>query len=179
MPSGMKHSTTNLLAESAAGDILAASALLATCDADARPRPAGTSTRGTKDINICSATLDCALNVAECQTCDRHTIRRRACGRAVLVVLLDNDAVLADVRERDVFVSHSGNRAGRFVDGLYAHAVLGVGNSRGGDGDILYGVVASATDGADREAVAAGAVAVSKCDTLVKKLNDVVGGEGL
>jgi hypothetical protein len=111
----------------------------------------------------------------ERQVCDRHAVGRSACRRAVLVVLLDDDAVVADVGERDVLVGHVGDGAGRFIDGLDAHTVFGVGHGRGGDGDAFYGVIAAAADGAVGEAVPAGAVAICEGDALFKELDDIVG----
>ncbi len=57
-------------------------------------------------MNIRGATLDSTMNIADRQTCDRYAIGRRACRRAVLIVLLDDNAVLADVGERDILVAH-------------------------------------------------------------------------
>jgi hypothetical protein len=67
------------------------------------------------------------VDIAERQPGDGDAASRRAGGRAVLVVLLDDDAVFADVGERDVLVGDGGDGAGRLVDCLDADAILGVG----------------------------------------------------
>jgi hypothetical protein len=94
------------LAGSATGHVRAAGAFLTTRDTDARPSPAGASTRSAKNVNVRGRAIYCSMNIAERQTRDRHTVGRCACGRAVLVILLDDDAVLADAGERDVLVCH-------------------------------------------------------------------------
>lgn len=106
------------------------------------------------------------MHVVERQSRNGHSVGRRARRRAILVVLLDHDAVLADVGERDVFIGHGGDGAGRLENGLDAYAVLGVRNGRGRDGDVLHDVVATAADRADGEAVASGTIAIREGDAL-------------
>jgi hypothetical protein len=177
----MNQSVTGPLAERATGDVLATSTFLSTCDADTRPGPARAGTTGAKDINIRGTALDGTVDVAKRQARDRHTVGRSACRGTVLVILLDDDAVFANVGERDIFVGNGGDGAGGFVDGLNAYAVLGVGHGRGRDGDVFYGIVAAAADGADGEAMSARADAICESDALFKELDDIVGrgGRGL
>lgn len=87
--------------------------------------------------------------------------------------MLDDDAVIADVGERDVLIYNCGDGAGRLVDGLDSNTVLGVSHCGGRDGNVFYGVVASASDGADGEAMAAGAVSACEGDTLFEELEIV------
>jgi hypothetical protein len=54
---------------------------------------------------------------------------------------------------------------------------LWVGHGRGGNGNVFYGVVAVAANGADREAVAARAVVICERDALFKELGAIVGRE--
>lgn len=84
--------------------------------------------------------------------------------RSVLVVLLDDDTVLRNARQRDALVSNVGNRTGGVVDSLDAHAVLGVLDLRALNEDGFDRVVGAATYGADGEAMAAGANAACESD---------------
>lgn len=83
--------------------------------------------------------------------------------------MLDDNSVASDARERNVLVGDSRDRARSARYGLDADAVVGVDYCRGGDGNILYNVVASAANRANGEPVATGAVSVGEGDTLVFK----------
>jgi hypothetical protein len=102
----ISQNTTNHvhLARSRAGDVGALAALHAASDADARPLPVGASTLGAKDVNLLGLGSDAASNVLDSKTGDRDAGGGLASGRAVLVVLLDQDSGLGDVLEGDALV---------------------------------------------------------------------------
>lgn len=75
----------------------------------------------------------------------------------VIVVLLNDNAVVGDARELDVAESNAGNGASLARLGLDADAVLRVRNGRVGDSYILHGVVITATDRSDGKTVTTGA----------------------
>jgi hypothetical protein len=92
------------LARSRAGDVGALAALHTTSNADTRPLPVGASTLGAKNVNLLSLGTDGALDVLDGEAGDRDAGGGGASGRAVLVVLLDQDSGLGDVLEGDALV---------------------------------------------------------------------------
>jgi len=152
------------LARSAAGNVRALGALHTTSDAVARPGPVGARTLRAQNVHISTLGRNRTLNILHSQTRDRHTSGRSTSGAAVLVVLLNHDTVLCNVLERNVLVGDAADGAGSAVDGLDAHAVVRVGDGGRQDLDVLDGVVRAAADGADADAVAAGAGAAGESD---------------
>lgn len=136
----------------AAGDALALGGGLAAGDRDARPLPA--AARSAEDVDVSAGRGDGALDVAEGKASDGDAGGGGAGGGAVLVVLLNDDTVLGDVREGNAGVSDARDGAGGAGDRLNTDTVVGVDNLGVGDGDGLDGVVGTATNGADRETVA-------------------------
>jgi hypothetical protein len=110
--------------------------------------------RAAENVVVLGAAGDGAGNLVELEVLDGDAVRGLAGGRAVLVVLLDVNAVLGDVGELDVRVGDVRDRAGRAIDSLDAHAVLGVEHLRVDEGDVLHDVIAAAANGADGEAMA-------------------------
>lgn len=106
------------LALGVARDVLALSAGLATADANAVPGPARASARGTQDVDIRGTAVNCALDVAQSQTGDGDAVGRSTSGAAVLVVLLNHNAVVGDPRKSDVLVGDALDGASRTVDSL-------------------------------------------------------------
>lgn len=86
------------LAGSRAGDVGALVALLATGNADTRPLPARAGALAAKDVDRSSLGANGALDTVDGQASDGDTSGGLAGGRAVLVVLLDHDSVLGDLR---------------------------------------------------------------------------------
>jgi hypothetical protein len=108
------------LAASTARDVLALATGLSPRNSDATPRPVGASTGSTKNVDISSAAGDSSLDVAHGKTSDRDAVGGGAGRAAVLVVLLDDDAVLGDSGEGDVLVGDALDGAGGTVDSLDA-----------------------------------------------------------
>ena len=92
--------------------------LLSIRDRDIRETEVGA--RGAEDVDVGTAGGDGAFDIFQAETADRNSVGWSAGRGTVLVVLLDNDAVLGDVLEGDVGVCDVGHRAGRTVDGLDA-----------------------------------------------------------
>lgn len=106
------------LALGRAGNTLALGAGLATSDFDAVPGPAGASARGTEDVNVGRTAGNSSLDVAQGQASDGDAAGGSASGAAVLVVLLNDDAVLGDSRQSDVLVGDALDGASRAVHSL-------------------------------------------------------------
>ena len=67
--------------------------------------------------------------------------------------MLDDNTVLGDAGESDIFVGNARDGPRGVIDGLDPHAVLGVLDGGGRDGNGLYGVVGAAADGSYRKTV--------------------------
>ena len=91
-------STANNLARSRAGHVGALGALLATSETDTRPLPARAGALAAENVDGSSLGADGTLNIVDGQASDRDAGSRLAGRRAVLVVLLDHDSVLGDLR---------------------------------------------------------------------------------
>ena len=83
-------------ARSTARDVLAFGADLATRDAHVLPGPARARAAGAQDIDIRGRAGDCSCDPVQSEVRDRDAVRRGASWTAVLVVLLDDDAVDGD-----------------------------------------------------------------------------------
>lgn len=154
------------LAGSRARDVLALVALLATAYRDTRPLPVGAGTLGAENVDGNGLGGNRTLDVRDSKTSDRDAVSRLASRRAVFVVLLDDDALLGDVLESDALVLDVLDTAGLAGNSLDADAVVGVDDLGVGDGHAVDDVVVAAADGADGQAMAAGAVAAGEGDVF-------------
>lgn len=152
------------LARSSGGDVLALGASLATGDVNASPGPVGAGSVTAEDVDRDSIISDRAGDVLDGEAGDGDAVGGGTSGRAVLVILLDDDAVVGDVGEGDAGVGDAGDGSGSVVDGLDADAVGAVLDGGVGDGDGVDGVVVTAADGANGETVAAGAETAGEDD---------------
>lgn len=80
--------------------------------------------RGAEDIDWDCFCGDGSLDVRNGDVGDGDTVRRSARRGSVLVVLLNYDAVLCNVRKGDVGVCDVGHAAGRSGNGFDAHAIV-------------------------------------------------------
>lgn len=151
---------SNFLARSSSGDSLALVRLLATSDTVASPGPVLAA--GAENVNVGSARLDSANDLVDGDISDGNTSTGSTLGRAVVIILLNDDAVLGNVLEGDRVILDIGNRACRSINSLDADTVVRVGNDRVEDADSLDNIVRAATNGADRQAVATAAVSSSE-----------------
>lgn len=149
-------------ARSTAGDALAGGRSLATSDLVASPGPI--LSRSAENVDVGTLGDNITNDVGDGDVGDGNARSGLTGGRAVLVILLDDDAVLADVLEGDMVVDDVGHGAGGARDGLDANTVVGVGNDRVQDADLLDDVILAATNRADRDAVTTGAVTVGERD---------------
>lgn len=163
------RSSTNLpLARGARWDVRALRARLSPSDLVARPSPVRAGALSAQDINISCARRDRTSDLLDHEIGDRDA-RGRLPGRAaVLVVLLNDDAVLGDPAERDVRVRDVGDRARRAVHRLDAHAVLRVADLRVRDHHALHRVVVAPAHRPDAEAVPARARAPREQDVRAR-----------
>lgn len=143
--------TVCLRARSHAGNILTIAASLASSNRDTGPSPVRARVRAAENVNRSGIVSNRASDVLDGEVSDRNAVGGLASWAAVLVVLLDDDAVVGDVGEGDAGVGDVLYAAGGVVDGLDADAVLGVGDGAVGDVDVCDVVVVAATDGADGE----------------------------
>ena len=114
------------LARGSRWNVRALGARLASGDRYASPSPVRARSRTAKDVDVGSARVYRACDAIEGQARDRYAGRRRPGGRAVLVVLLDDNTVVADRREGDVLVCYSLDAAGGVIDGYYKRSVVAV-----------------------------------------------------
>lgn len=154
------------LARGSIRNTLALAAGFSSSDADARPRPIAAGSIGAEDVDLSSIILNRTSNTIDGKTGDGDTVGGLASRRTVLVVLLNDDTVLGDAGEGDVRVSDVGDGAGGIVDGLDAHAVLGVLDGGARDGDVLDIVVATAANRANGETMATAAGSAGERDGL-------------
>lgn len=152
------------LARSPRWEVLAPSARLATSNRDTLPRPPGTSALSAKNVNIRSGRGNRARHSVDNQAGDWDTSGWCSGRRSVLVILLDDDTVLGDGGQCDVLVGDALDGSRGVVDGLDTHAVLGVLDGGGGDGDGVDDVVVTAADGTDGETVATVAGSAGESD---------------
>lgn len=150
--------------------ILTLAARITTSDRHTRPSPVRAATITAENIDPSCIALNGTSNVFHSQVSDWHTGRRVASGATVLVVLLEDDAIVGDAGENDVGKAHTRDRAGRAGDGLDANTVCRVRHRRVRDSHVLDGVVVAAAHGADRQTVTAGAGTASEDDVLCEVL---------
>lgn len=126
------------------------------------PGPVRAASGTAKDVDVGSSRCNRASDSFNVQVGDGDTCRRGTSRAAVLVVLLDDDAVLGDTREGDVLVGDILDGPGGAVYSLDAHAVCGVLYHVVIDVDVFNSVVRAAANGTDGETVTTGASASSK-----------------
>jgi hypothetical protein len=140
-----KPSQANLVrAASSTRYIQARSRHLSARNTNLRPCPISTTSTTALNINIRRRALHSPLHIIEHEVLDRDAVRRVA--SRTVVGLVDDDAVVSDARERDIFVGHAGYGAGVAGDGLDAHAVLRVFDFGAGECYRGDGVVGAATN---------------------------------
>lgn len=81
-------------------------------------RPGEVGARGAEDVDVGTARRNGALDTLQGEAGDGDPGGGSAGWGTVLIVLLNDDAVLGDVQQRDAGISDVGNRARRVVDGL-------------------------------------------------------------
>lgn len=151
-----------------AGGLVLAGRVVATGQVNAGPGPVGAAALAAENVDGGGVGVDGAGDAVHGQALDGDVVGGLAGGPAVLVVLLDDDALLVDVGELDVRVGDVGHVAGLVDDGLDADAVVRVGDGRVGDGHVGDGVVVAAADGADGDTVAAGAGRAAELEVLAR-----------
>jgi hypothetical protein len=95
------------------------------------------------------------MDIRDRKSSNWNTGSRVASRATILVILLNNDTVVCDSRESDVFVGNALDGSRSIVNSLDAYAILGVLDCGTGDGHAADGVVIATADGSDRKAVAA------------------------
>jgi hypothetical protein len=152
------------LARSTSRDVGAASALLSTSDAVASPGPVRAAALTAKNVNINTLGGNSTLDVLDGEASDRNTSGGLASRGAILVILLDDNAVLGNVLEGNVLVGDARDGTGGTRDGLDADTVVRVDDGGIRDDDVLDGVVAASTYRANGDAVSARAGATGEMD---------------
>lgn len=116
------YQTAADLAASTARNILAAGTLLSTSNRNTLPSPVGAATFTTQNVDFGSRAGDATRNTIDGEIGDGDAGGGCTGRTAVLVVLLDDDAVFGDAGEGDALVGYAGDGAGGTVDGLDADA---------------------------------------------------------
>lgn len=104
-------------------DVLASGAVIASSDGNIGPGPVGARSTTAEDIDVRSTRCDGAGDAVDGQVGDRDASGWSARRGTVLVVLLDDDAILGDVLERDVLVGDALHGASGAGDGLDANTI--------------------------------------------------------
>jgi hypothetical protein len=172
------------LTASTTGDILTAATLLSTGDINTFPSPAGAAAATAQNVNISSRAADTTGDTIDGKTGNGDAGGGCTGRTAVLVVLLDDDAVFGDAGECDVLVGYAGDGAGGAIDGFDTDAYLRtklVGSKRlkrrrrtvlgvldGGvfDVDGLDGVVGATSNGTNGQSMTTGASTASEDNVL-------------
>lgn len=110
------------LAASTTRNILTAGTLLSTGNTNTLPSPVGAAALTTQNVDFGSRAGDATRNTVDGETGDGDAGGGCTGRTAVLVVLLDDDAVFGDAGEGDALVGYAGDGAGGTVDGLDADA---------------------------------------------------------
>ena len=154
--------------------ILTLITLLAARDVDILEGPVGAAAFTAENVHGHSIIADRAGHTVDSDIGDLDIVTGLASRAAVLVVLLDDDAVVGDSGQLDVGVGDVADGAGLVDNGFDAHAVRRVADGRVVDSDILHSVVVTATNGADGQAVATGARTARELDVLARVDGDAV-----
>lgn len=112
------------LTASAARDILTAAALLSTRESNTLPGPVRAATTATQNVDVGGRAADATRNTIDGKARNGDAGGGGTSRTAVLVVLLDDDAVFGDAGECDVLVGYAGDGAGGAIDGLDANTWL-------------------------------------------------------
>ena len=127
-------------------------ALRTASNGDARERKVR-ALRTAQHVHFLRLTRNAACHVAHIDAINDDPIRRGTGRTAVLIVLLDDDAVVRDAVHRHVRPRHVPDAAGRARDGLDAQPVLRGRHRRVPDGHVADVVVRAPADAADRDPV--------------------------
>jgi len=136
------------------------------------PASAGALSAGNDDVVATAG--DITSDVVERQTGNGNASISVTVEVTTVVVLFDEDAILGDLRQGNVFVGDLVNLAGRASASLDAHAVDGLGNLGVREGNRIDRVVVTTTDRADGETVSTRAEAVLEGDVLSVLLAGVI-----
>lgn len=120
---------------------------------DSIVRPDPVSAGGADNVDIGASGLDIANNPIHSKAGDRHSSRRVAFRSTVLVVLLNHDAIIGDVRQGNVVVNDIRDRPDLIEPGFDADAIGRVGNFGVENANPSDRVTAA--DRTDRQAMAA------------------------
>lgn len=164
LPSPQVVFSARLAGSATAGDVLALGALLSTSDAVAGPGPARAGALAAKQVGVGAGRGDGSLDAGDSKVGDWNTSGGGSGRAAVLVVLLDDDTVLGNVAEADIVEGHAGNLAGGAGDGLDTDTVVRVADLAVLDVHSVDGVVGTAADRANAEAMATAAGASGEGD---------------
>lgn len=143
-----RHSA-HLAGSATAGDILALGALLSTRDTVAGPGPVRAGSLAAEQVDVGARRSDGALDAGDSKAGDWDTSGGGTGRASVLVILLDDNAVLGDVAQGDAAVGHAGDLAGGAGDRLDADAVVRVANLAVRDVHSVNGVVGTASNRAN------------------------------
>lgn len=155
------------LARCARRNILAIVAGRAASQTDIAPSPIRTAIFGAQDIHLHRIILERTGDAIHGETGDWHTVGWGARGRAILIVLLDHDAVIGDTRESDVRKGHIADRTSSIIDCLDANSIRRVTHGGVGDSYVFHSVIVAVAHRADGETVAARASGSTPVDVLL------------
>lgn len=146
--------------------VLASARLLSPSDLHIVPSPVRAATRSAKKIDISGLTIHSTSNALQFYIRNSDTVRGLTRRLTILVILLDNDAVIGDAGHDNVGVGDLRHGASGTGDSLDPNGVLGIAHGGVLNRDILDDVVGAVADRADGETVAANAGAAGEPDVL-------------
>lgn len=151
--------TALLCLQTSVGRVVAAG--ISTRDGHIGEGKVGTAAITAKNIIIVRTTLHGTRDILKKQTCNVDAVGRLARWAAIQVILLHVQSIVANIGQRNIAVRDIAHAARGVGVGLDADAVLAVDHHRVRKGHAVDNVVGLAADGADGQAVAAGAVHVA------------------
>ena len=168
-----KQITTDLrpLARCTRRHIATLLASLASSNTNPRPSPVRAATLTTQNVDISRAALNSTSHFLHGEISDRDPGSGSSSRATILIVLLDNNALLRNRRQLDIGEGDLLDGARRAGNGLDPDSVVRVRHLGVGDGDVLNVVVVAPADGSDAQAVAARAGATGEEDVLRKKIS--------
>jgi hypothetical protein len=147
-----------------AGNVRALGAVDTAGDLDLGPVPLGARALAAKNVGLDTLGSHGTGDTRDIDVGDGNTSGGLAGGRAVLVVLLDDNAVLADVLHRDTRVGDVVDGTGGTRDGLDADTVVRLNDLGVLDKDTVDDVAGTAADRADADTVTARAEVLDELD---------------
>ena len=141
MPRATVSMSTRLVKTFCFDPLLTLGALLTTSNAISSPNPVRAATLSAKNIDRRGLRSNSTLHIRHSQIGDRDTSGRGTGGRAILIVLLNDDTILCDAGKCDILIRNIINGTGCIIYRLDADTILRVRDGAILNDDAIDGVV--------------------------------------